>query len=256
MTFNKLDNLEGKVAVITGGAGQIGYATAIRLAEQKCRVIIITRKETQELYEKINFLPNKELKHFFIIADITDEKSLKNAVEQVTIQAKRCDILINSVSSGYNKIKADNIEELTDQIFNEIIKINLTSVYATIRTFLPLLNQTDDNLIVNISSASSLQASGQNLAYSASKAGINILTKILGKILSPKIRVICIVPSFLEKGNNNYDRNIDVNKKIIESTPLKRLITGDDIANTIISYATHIRFTTGNIIIIDGGRSA
>jgi NAD(P)-dependent dehydrogenase (short-subunit alcohol dehydrogenase family) len=254
--FNRLDNLEGKVAVIIGGAGQVGYATAIRLAEQKCRVVIVTRKETNELHEKINLLPNKELKHFFIIADVTDTISLKNAADQVLIQAKRCDILINS--AGYTRtVNQFNLEELTDQIFDEIVKINLRGVYATIREFAPMLRQTNDGVIINISSAASERAGKSNIAYVASKAGINILTETLAKRLAPSIRVLAISPSFMEKSTSGVTevKSESFIKEMVEKCPLKRIGNGDDIANTIVAYLTHIRFATGTIITVDGGRN-
>ena len=255
MTFNKLDNLEGKVAVITGGSGQIGYATAIRLAEQKCRVVILTRNETEELHEKVKFLPNSELGHFFVISDITDTKSLKEAADRVLIEAKRCDILINS--AGITQIiKPLQIELLTDKIFDDIVKTNLRGVFATIRTFLPLMKELNDGIIINISSASGERASDSNLAYSASKAGLNILTKNLSKVLAPNIRILSISPGYLEETTSGIISGSKVKEKKISETPLKRLGTGEDIANTIIACVTHIRFATGSTIVVDGGRTS
>jgi len=255
MIFEKLNNLESKVAVITGGAGQVGYATAIRLAEQKCRVIILTRKETIELQEKINLLPNKELKHFYIISDITDTNSLKYAAEKVKIKAKRCDILINS--AGINKsIKSFNLEELTDEIFDNIVITNLRGVYSTIKTFVPILKESNDGLIINISSTAAERSSENNLAYSASKAGLNHLTKCLSRVLAPNIRIIGIVSGYMKKRTSGLIKEENMDEKMSQLIPLKRIGDGDDIANTIISYATNIRLATGNIVVIDGGKTA
>jgi len=254
MIFEKLNNLEGKVAVITGGAGQVGYATAIRLAEQKCRVIILTRKETIELQEKINLLQNKELKHFYIISDITDTNSLKYAAEKVKIKAKRCDILINS--AGINKpIKSFNLEELTDEIFDNIVITNLRGVYSTIKIFFPLLKESNDGLIINISSTAAERASDNNLAYSASKAGLNHLTKCLSRVLAPNVRIMGIVPGFMSKKTGGKLTDNNMQEKILQLIPLKRIGCADDIANTIVSCAMNIRFATGNIIVVDGGRT-
>jgi NAD(P)-dependent dehydrogenase (short-subunit alcohol dehydrogenase family) len=250
-----MNNLEGKVAVIVGGSGQIGSITAIKLAEHKCRVIIITKEITEKLLNVINLLTNNQLKHFFIIADITDSNSLKYAVEQVKIQAGRCDILINS--AGITQIiKPLQIELLTDKIFDDIVKTNLRGVFATIRTFLPLMKELNDGIIINISSASGERASDSNLAYSASKAGLNILTKNLSKVLAPNIRILSISPGYLEETTGGIISGSKVKEKKISETPLKRLGTGEDIANTIIACVTHIRFATGSTIVVDGGRTA
>ena len=242
--FEKLDNLNGQVAVVTGGSGSIGFAIVKRLSSLGARVVVLVRSDIEVMQRRLDELKEG---HLALLADITDTKSLIDAANKLD----QCDILINS--AGYSTIiPHKNLEELTDDLFDNIVKINLRSVFSTIRTFTPLLEKSKNSIIINISSTSAGRTGGSNMAYAASKAGIDSLTRNLAKALSP-IRVISISPSsinsgFLDLPKSFYD-------KVGECTPLKRAGTEEDIASAIEACLTTMRFTTGNIIAVDGGRS-
>ena len=250
--FNRLDNLEGKVAVITGGGGQVVLATAIRLANQGCRIVLVARRDVAD---KLATLPRSELNHFSLVADITNSDSLKGAADQVRAQAGRCDILVNSAGIT-RSVPPTNLDALTDDMFDEIVTVNLRGVYATIRAFTPMLKETNDGLIVNISSTAGQCASQSNLAYGAAKAGVDLMTKTLGKALAPAVRVVAVVPGVMEFATSGVAfKPPGFNDKMAELCPLKRIGYGDDIASVVEACATHIRFATGSIILVDGGRT-
>ena len=250
MTFKRLNNLAGKVAVITGGCGQVGYATAIRLAEQGCKIIAIVRKNVESAEEMILRLPMPELGHCVKVADITDSASLKKVASEIT----QCDILVNAAGITKN-VLPQNLDALTDELFDSIVTTNLRAVFATIREFAPLLKISTDGLIVNISSTAAEGASNSNVAYGCSKAGINQLTKTLAKALAPEIRIVAVTPGFMVEPTSGAVKGPGVNEKMAESSPLKRIGYADDIASTIEAVATHIRFATGSIFLVDGGRT-
>lgn len=249
-TFKRLENLNGKVAVITGAGGQVGYATAIRLAEQGCRIVGLVRSKVDETIVKFSNLPNQHLAHTVIQADVVNTPTLIAARDKID----RCDILVNCASITKN-VLPQNLDQLTDELFDSIVTTNLRGTYATIRTFAPLLRSTGDGLIVNISSTSAQVASPSNAAYGASKSGINLLTKTLGKALAPDIRVVAVIPGFMETPTSGAMKAPGMNEKQAETSPLKRIGYGDDVACTIEALATHIRYATGSIILIDGGRT-
>lgn len=250
MTFARLNNLEGKVAVITGGCGQVGYATAVRLAEQGCKIISLVRKNLDSAEEMILRLPRPELGHSVMLADITDTASLVRAASKIT----QCDILVNAAGITKN-VLPQNLDALTDELFDSIVTTNLRAVFATIRTFAPLLKISTDGLIVNISSTAAEGASNSNVAYGCSKAGINQMTKTLAKALAPDIRIVAVTPGFMVEPTSGAVKGPGVNEKMAESSPLKRIGYADDIASTIEAVATHIRFATGSIFLVDGGRT-
>jgi NAD(P)-dependent dehydrogenase (short-subunit alcohol dehydrogenase family) len=250
--FKRLDNLQGKVAVITGGKGQVGLATAQRLAHAGARIVLINR--TAPGPEVLASLPNQELNHLSIQADVTRSDTLVAAAEQVKNSCGRCDILVNSAGIT-RSVPPANLDQLTDEMFDEIVTVNLRGVFATIRSFAPLLKASGDGLIVNISSTSGQCASPSNVAYGSAKAGIDLMTKTLGKALAPAIRVVAVVPGFMEHATSGVIKPPGANEKMAQGAPLARIGSGDDIACTVEALATHIRFATGSIILVDGGRT-
>jgi len=254
MSYKRLDNLEGKVAVIAGCVGDIGFATAKRLAESGATVIGIDRRSVEECQTIIDTLPNRDrLKHTAFHSDIQDSNTLNQIAKQIELDFGRCDILINTV--GYTEsIPHEDVRVLTDEIFDKILTVNLRGAFSLIRAFTELMKNTDEGLIVNVSSAAAIRIGGSNLAYAAAKAGVDSLTRNLSKALGPKIRVVSVSPSALDtKFVPNRSGNFLAS--IAKSTPLGRIATVDDIACTIEALATVMRFNTGNTIFVDGGRS-
>jgi NAD(P)-dependent dehydrogenase (short-subunit alcohol dehydrogenase family) len=249
MTFEPLDNLNGQVAVISGAGGGIGFATAHALAKSGAQVIGLVRRNADQLQERFNQLPNNQLGHRVIVADNTNTVELMQALTQI----HQCDILVNSAGHS-TPLPHGNVESLTDEFFDEMLTANLRSVFSTIRTFIPLLKQSTNALVVNIGSTSVLRPGhGSNLAYVAAKAGLEALTKNLALSLAPHIRVVSVCPSsmntgFLDHPQEFYDRGA-------AATPLKRLGKPEDIAAAVEACATRLRFTTGNCFVIDGGRT-
>jgi 3-oxoacyl-[acyl-carrier protein] reductase len=108
-------------------------------------------------------------------------------------------------------------------------------------------------LIVNISSVAAVTGIGSNVAYCASKAAIDSMTRSLGRALAPQIRVVSVSPGWVL---GEYAKQIDPAylKMQQDLTPLGRLATPEDVANTVLALATYLTFTTGNIVPVDGGR--
>jgi NAD(P)-dependent dehydrogenase (short-subunit alcohol dehydrogenase family) len=258
MTFETLDRLDGKVAVITGGAGAIGLATAKRLAARGCRIVSLDRNATPEgradVAAKLAALPvGSAGAHLGLVADITDSASLKAAAAAVQAQAGRCDILVNS--AGFTRaIAAADLDGLTDELFDAILTANLRGVFATIRAFMPLLQASGDGLVVTVSSIAGFTGNGSNLAYVAAKAGVDILTEALAKAFAPQVRLLCVSPGVVASGFVP-GRGADFNDKAGAATPLKRVGLPDDTAAAIEACATTLRFATGTRFVIDGGRS-
>ncbi len=231
--FKRIENLKGQVAVIFGGFGQVGFATAQRLASQQARVICVTRRSTSSHLEKIKELPHHEhLKHMVIEADLTDSNSLLKAVDLVKDQAGGCDILVNTAGMT-RTMRPANLEQLTDDIFDEILAVNLRGVFATIRSFEPLLKLSGSGLVINVSSTASLRASESNVAYAAAKAGLNLMTQTLAKALAPQIRLLAIVPGFMVEATSGAVKQPGFNEAVAKRTPLGSIGYADDIASTI-----------------------
>ena len=252
MTFEKLENLNNKIVVITGGCGQVGYATAKRLASIGAKIIVVVRRNLEDAQEKMNQLPNNHLGHRAYLASITDTNSIKQVVSDIKEKEGKCDVLVNA--AGITRaVGKTNFRNITDEIFDEIIINNLRGTFAVIREFYDLLNDSGDGLVVNISSTSALHPRN-NVAYGASKAGVNVLTQGLARALSPNIRIIGISPGFLQNPTSGaIARSIEQDLEVIKRSPLKRIVTGDDIASVIEGFALNLRYVTGQTIVVDGG---
>lgn len=252
MNFDRLENLNGKVAVIAGGCGNIGSATAQRLAERGARVIVLVHRNLDRANTMVAALPNPGLDHFAILASVTDTPSLQMAASIVKHRAGRCDILVNTAAK-LTAIPPTNLHGLTDELFDEMIITNLRGMYATIREFSSLLKASGDGLIINVSSQSAQRSGNSCIANSASKAGVDSMTRGLAKSMAPQIRVIGIAPGYLDSPISGEVRMQDP-VVLASQSPLKRLGTADDIASTIEACATTIRFATGTVFLVDGGR--
>lgn len=252
--YKPLDNLDGQVSVITGAMGGIGFATAARLATRGARIMGIVRRDVETAQAQLNSLPNSHLDHRAILADATDKSQVGDAVKKVMAIAGQCNILINTHGQT-RRVPHERIELLSDDFFDDALQKNLRSYFTVIRAFVPLMKKSQEGLIVNIGSAAGQNAgSGSNIAYCSAKAGIDALTRNLSRVLAPDIRVVGVSPGALA---TKFVPNItdEFYQGVIKGTPLKRVPEVEDVAATIEAVATLIRFTTGNVITVDGGRT-
>jgi 3-oxoacyl-[acyl-carrier protein] reductase len=248
--------LHNKVAVITGGAGQIGQATAVRLAQSGVRIFCLTRRNLEVAQQLVESLPNSHLQHTALLTDVTSVEQINRAVESVQHLAGRCDILVNSAAIA---LHPQNVMEFPDEQFDEIVAVNLKGPWLMTRAFYPLLKKTGDGLVVNISSVASVRTRPTSAFYSATKAGLNAMSQSLAKALGPEVRVVTVAPSMLPLPVSGYPFVVDKKfgafkiEDAANSTPVKRICTADDVANTIESLATGMKFYNGHVLILDGG---
>jgi 3-oxoacyl-[acyl-carrier protein] reductase len=242
--------LDGQVAVIAGGTGGIGYASARRFAALGARVVLLSRSDLQAAQARANELPGEG--HGAVCASIEDSASLRAAAAMVTERWGRADILVNS--AGMTKaVPHKDLEALDDALIDQIFAANWRGPFATIRAFAPLLRASGNGLVVNVSSIAATTGNGSNVAYCAAKAGLDIMSASLGRALAPEIRVLSVSPGVVDT-TFVPGRDAAWNDKQAATTPLKRIGTPDDIAAAIEACATTLRFATGTTIQVDGGR--
>jgi 3-oxoacyl-[acyl-carrier protein] reductase len=249
--FAPIDRLDGRTALVAGGLGAVGRATAQRLAALGARVIVLHRRASGEAEDFLATLPDGE--HFAITGSITDSASLTQAAMEVTQRSKKLDILVNT--AGFTvPVPPGDLEALTDELIDAVFAANWRGVFATIRAFHPLLKASGDGLIVNVSSIAGFTGTGSNLAYGAAKAGLDVMGKSLARVLAPEVRVLTVSPGVVDS-TFVPGRGADFNAKAAAATPLKRVGTPDDVAAAIQACATTLRFATGQVFVVDGGRA-
>lgn len=240
-----------KTMLVTGGSRGIGRAIAIKFAENNYNIVITYSKNKDAAKEVLNEVNKFNVKSKAIKCDFLDSNAIPNMYNQFNQSFDNLDVLINN--AGWTKYIDDhNLKELSSDLFDQIIEINLKSVYLLIKDGSELMKG-NNNSIINISSIAGYNSIGSNLVYCAAKSGVNSLTKSFARILAPNIRVNGIAP-----GLTKTDMTSSGSKKYYDEqtliTPLGRIAEPKDIANVAFSIASDMTFVNGKTIVVDGGR--
>jgi len=245
-----MTDLAGAVAVVTGASRGIGAATARVLAEAGARVVI-THRDSGEAAEEVR-ASLAGSGHRVIRAPAADTSAIEDAARSVTEVEGRLDILVNNAATT-KVIPHKDLDALTDDLFDLILQTNLRGAFATVRAFRRLLAADGGGLIVNVSSLAGRMAGGSNIAYCASKAGLDNMTLALARALAPEIRVVSVAPGLVD---TEFTKAWDprVKERYMERTPLGRLPSPQDIGRAVLAAATHLTASTGIVIPVDAGR--
>ena len=234
-----------KVAIVTGGTRGIGRAICYELVKKGIKVIVNYRK-SDELAQKIQ----EELGDMVRIykADVSKRDEVKGLIDFTLNEFGNIDILVNNAGID----QECQIQDITDEIWNNVINVNLYSAFCTIQEVLPTFLKNKSGCIINISSIYGISGGACSAAYSASKAGMDGLTKSLAKELGPSnIRVNSIAPGCINTDMNAYLTEEDI-VEIKNETPLKKIGEGIDIARCV-NWLVDDEFTTGQVISPNGG---
>jgi 3-oxoacyl-[acyl-carrier protein] reductase len=247
-------SMKGKVVLVVGGAGSIGAVSAKLFAELGARVAISHRnvpEEAEAAATVVQSLPGEG--HAALSADVAQTDTLIALRGEIERRYGRLDVLVNA--AGFTKpVPHADLEALDDELIDRMFAVNWRGQFAAIRTFAPLLKASQDGLIVSISSIAGTNGIGSSIAYCAAKAGIDVMTKSLARVLAPEVRVLAVAPGVVDTGFVP-GRGADFNAKTAATTPLKRIATAEDIASAIVACATQLGFATGTTFVVDGGRS-
>lgn len=241
-----------KTVLITGGGGEIGSAICRKFAENDFDVILTYNSNVEKATKVFESL--KKGNHAIFHAPNTNPGLVGKLKNFVTEKYGKLDVLVNNAGIT-TPVKHEDLEGLTDEWIDKIMATNFRGSFAMCRAMKDLLlkSQEETSLIVNISSIAGIYGIGSNVAYCASKAAVDSLTRSLARALAPKIRVVSVSPGFVE---GEYTKNFDSSflKNQMDNTPLERFAQGQDVAKAVFSVATQLTFSTGNIITVDGGR--
>lgn len=245
-----MDELQGKVAVVTGGSSGIGAAAARMLAGHGAKVVVgYNSGEERARHLAATLAGSGHLAYRMVLED---SGTLRKAASDVRAAYGRCDILVNS--AGFTKpVPHDDLDALSDALIDSVLIANVRGPFATIRGFAPLLKESGDGLVINVSSIAGFTASGSSVAYAASKAALDNMTMALARALGPHIRLMCVSPGAVNTGFVE-GRGIETLKKIAAGSPLKRVIEPDDVASTIMGCVLYLKASTGINVTCDGGR--
>lgn len=234
-----------RVAIVTGATRGIGKSICYELVKKGIKVVVNYRK-SDDLASKIQ----EELGDMVRIykADVSKRNEVKGLVDFTLKEFGNIDILVNNAGIDQEGM----FQDITDEIWNNVINVNLYSVFCLTQEVLPTFLKNKSGCIINISSIYGISGGACAVAYSASKAGIDGMTKALAKELGPSnIRVNSVAPGCINTDMNSYLSEADW-KQVIEETPLRKVGEGIDIAKCV-SWLVDDEFTTGQVISPNGG---
>ena len=241
--------LDGKVAVVTGASSGIGRESAKLFAAAGARVVVGYNRGVERANEVVAGLAGSGHKAMHL--PLEDTAQIRKVAAAVQKAFGRCDVLVNS--AGFTRmVPHGDLEALTDELIDQVLAANVRGPFATIRAFAPLLKASGDGVVVNISSGAAQRGSGSSIIYGASKAALDTMSMALARVLAPEVRVVVVAPGMVHTGFVP-GRSEEAMLKAAMATPLKRQIEAQDVALAVLSCVTHLKFTTGSIVNVNGG---
>lgn len=234
--------------LITGISRGIGKAIALEFAKNKYNVIGCAKSDFNGLSDTKKLVNSYGVDSYIELCDITNEEEIKKFIYESTNKLGGIDILINNAGISYIGL----FQDMSILEWNNIINTNLTSSFLMSKYVIPYMLKKQNGHIINISSVWGSIGASMEVAYSASKGGLNTFTKALAKELAPSnILVNTISPGFIDtEMNNNFEK--EELEAIFEEIPLGRAGKTSEVADLVYKIATS-KYLTGQIITIDGG---
>jgi 3-oxoacyl-[acyl-carrier protein] reductase len=244
--------LDDKVAVVTGAGTGMGRAIAELFARHGAKVVVNYASSRDAAVHVVEAIQAEGGTAIAVGADVSKQAEAVELMAAAEREYGRIDYLINN--AGWStRIPHAQLGDLTDEIWDHTLNVNLRGVFYCVRAAVPFLKQHSGSSIVNVSSVASISGQGSSIAYAASKAGVVTMTKSLARALAPGIRVNVVLPGFVRTRFAGWPKeSFDAAEKI---TPLRQLAGVEDVAEAALFFAAVAKSTTGESLVVDGGMS-
>lgn len=234
--------------LITGASRGIGRAAAIEFAKNNHNIIICAKSDLESLKNTKRLVENEGVSCYIGLCDVTNEDSVEEFISDSAKAIGKTDILINNAGISYIGL----LQDMSLEDWNKVLNTNLTSAFLMSKYVIPEMLKKQSGHIINISSVWGNIGASMEVAYSASKGGINSFTKALAKELAPSnISVNAISPGFIDTDMNKIFEKDELDA-IFEEIPMGRAGKPSEVAKLIYKIAMS-DYITGQIITIDGG---
>lgn len=245
------DLFRGKTAIVTGASRGVGRATALRLAEGGANVVVNYLKAEAEANTVVALCREKGVGAIAVQGDHSESPDAQQMARRAMEEFGRIDLLVCNAGVW----EGAPVEEMSEELWDKVLDTNLKSGWAMSKACVPLMKKREKGAIVLVSSTAGQRGEANYSNYAASKGGQISLTKALASELAPRIRVNCVAPGWIETAMvRPVFEDEDYRRSVINSIPLKRMATTDDVALSICfllsDWSRHI---TGEILNINGG---
>ncbi len=236
--------LQGKSALVTGGARRIGRAIALALARAGADVAITWRTSQAEAAQTVNEIESLGRNALALECDVRSEASVRNAIAAVVTRFGKLDLLVNNAAV----FESVPLDQITLEQWDTVFETNTRGPFLVAREALPHLRPAQGR-IVNIGSLGGIRAWAGHAHYCASKAALHMLTQTMAKAFAPAVSVNCVAPGWIEIDEPSTTEA----GRFATRTPMQRNGSAEDIAQAVLFFATGPSFVTGQILSVDGG---
>jgi NAD(P)-dependent dehydrogenase (short-subunit alcohol dehydrogenase family) len=235
--------LQGKAAVVTGGARKIGRALAMVLAEAGAHVAITYRDSEAEARQTVSELEEQGIEALALQADVRDPEQVRAAINAAAARFGRLDILVNNAG----RYETAALEAITVEQWDTMFETNTRGPFLAAQAAFPHLKAARGR-IINIGSLGGLHPWPTHAHYCTSKAALHMLTQTMSRAFAPEISVNCVAPGMIANGEVSTEY-----EAFARRTPMGRNGTAQDVAAAVLFFATGPHFITGQILSVDGG---
>ena len=237
--------LDGTVAIVTGSSSGIGERTAQRLSELGAKVVVNSASSVEAGRAVAEALPGESL---YVQADISDKEQGQHLLDKTVARFGRLDLLVNN--AGWTTVVPHgNLDALTDEIFMKTFEVNVFGTWWLTKAAMPLLRESADGHVVNVTSIAGVRPVGSSIAYSMTKAALNQMTRLMAKSHGP-VRFNAVAPGLVA---TPWTKDWEAQHAGVAAiAPLKRSATADDCAEAVLALVRN-KYVTGEVFVVDGG---
>jgi len=243
-----VSDLKGKTVLITGAAQRLGKAIALATTQAGANVAFTFHLSAENAGQTLKQIQDSGVQGLAVEADLRNDKSVQQAVEQAQRRFGRIDLLINNAGI----FQTAKLEEITVEQWDEAFAVNVRAPFLASKYCIPSLRQ-NHGRIINMGSLGGEKPWATHAHYCSSKAALHMLTQVMAKALAPEIAVNCVAPGMIDAGAGEKDPVLL--DRLAAHTPMKKNGTPQDVVSAVMYFATAPHFITGQILTVDGGLS-
>ncbi len=241
-------DLHGRAALVTGAARRVGQAITLALADRGMDIAVHYNRSASEARATVEAIERLGLRAVAVRADLAQEDEVEALADRAVQAFGKIDVLVNSAALFYRT----PLEKLTAQDWEQFLKVNLTGPFLLARRLGLQMRRRGEGKIVNVADVAGIAPWADFLPYSVSKGALIMLTRGLAKALAPEVQVNAVAPGTVLLPEEYGDKEREA---IVRATPLKRIGEPVDVAKTVLFLLEGSDFITGQVMVVDGGRS-